>query len=80
MNYSKPTSPITGIHARNESERTDASENDLELYEFLKLLEDDIRSNPEKLVALDSTLLARLDSLIGGIEVDINSPLSSNDE
>lgn len=80
MNDSKLTSPVTRILARNESERTDASENDLELYEFLKLLEDDIRSNPEKLVALDSTLLARLDSLIGGIEVDINSPLSSNDE
>jgi antitoxin PrlF len=44
------------------------------------LLEDDIRSHPEKLVALDSTLLARLDSLVGVIEVDINSPLSADDE
>jgi len=80
MNYSKPTSPITRIHARNESERTGASEDDRELCEFLTRLEDDIRSNPDKLVALDSTLLARLDSLIGGLDVDINSPLSSDDE
>jgi hypothetical protein len=48
--------------------------------EFLKLLEDDILGNPEKLIALVSMLLARLDSLIGGLDVDINSPLSADDE
>jgi hypothetical protein len=80
MNDSNPFPPIPTIHPCCESERTDASENDRELCEFLTLLEDDIRSNPEKLVALDSTLLARLDSLIGGIDVDINSPLPADDE
>ena len=80
MNDSKPTSPVTRILARNDSERTHASEDDRELCEFLTLLEDDIRSNPEKLIALDSTLLTRLDSIIGGLGVDINSPLSADDE
>jgi antitoxin PrlF len=61
-------------------EHVGASEYDLELCGFLKLLEDDILSNPEKLIALDSTLQARLDSLVGDIEVDINSPLSADDE
>jgi hypothetical protein len=81
MNGSNPTPPNPTIHPRHESERTDASENAQVLFEFLSLLEDDILSNPEKLIALDSTLLARLDSLVGGgIEVDINSPLSADDE
>ncbi|MNV87082.1 putative regulator PrlF [compost metagenome] len=80
MNYSKPTSPFTRIHARNESECIAPSEHYRELCEFLKLLEDDILGNPEKLIALDSMLLARLDSLIGGLDVDINSPLSADDE
>ncbi|MNE74742.1 putative regulator PrlF [compost metagenome] len=80
MNDSDPTSSIPTNHSRNESECIDATEHDWELCEFLTLLEDDILSNPEKLVALDSTLQARLDSLVGDIEVDINSPLSADDE
>ena len=80
MNDSNPTPSTSTIHSRNASERAGASENDPELCGFLKLLEDDILSNPEKLIALDTTLLARLDFLVGGIEVDINSPLSADDE
>ncbi|MNI89318.1 putative regulator PrlF [compost metagenome] len=81
MNNSDPTSSSSPTNrSRNESECIDATEHARELGEFLKLLEDDIQSQPEKLIALDSTLLARLDSLIGGLEVDINSPLSADDE
>lgn len=80
MNDSDPTPPISRIHSGNEPEHSGASNNDRELCEFLTLLEDDIRSHPEKLIALDSTLLARLDSLIGGLDVDINSSLSADDE
>lgn len=80
MNYSKRTSPIIRIHTHNASEYACASENDQELCGFLKLLEDDILSKPESLIVLDSSLIARLDSLIGGIDVDINAPLSADDE
>lgn len=80
MNHSDPNSSIPTIHSRTESEYIDATEHDRELGAFPRLLEDDIRSHPEELVALDSTLLARLGSLIGGLEVDINSPLSMDDE
>lgn len=80
MNDSNPASSVTTILSRNETDGTDTSKNNQELYEFLTLLEDDILSNPGKLIALDSTLLVRLDSLIGGIDVDINSPLSADDE
>ena len=79
MTYSKPTSPIIRIHALNASEHAGASENDQELCGFLKLLQDDILSNPESLIALDSSFIARLESLIGGIDVDINAPLSADD-
>ncbi|MCY1464893.1 hypothetical protein D9M71_829710 [compost metagenome] len=80
MNVSNPTPPISRIHSGNEPERSDASYNDRELSDFLTLLEDDIRSHPEKLIALDSALPPRLDSLIGRLDVDINSPLSADDE
>ena len=80
MNDSNPTPSTSTIHSRNASEHADASENDLVLFKFLSLLEDDIQSNPEKLIAVDSTFLARLDSLIGGMDVDIKSPLSADDE
>ncbi|WP_324741179.1 type II toxin-antitoxin system PrlF family antitoxin [Pseudomonas veronii] len=80
MNDSNPTSSVSTILSRNETDGTDTSTNDRELCEFLTLLEDDILSNPGKLIALDSTLQVRLDSLIGGIDVDINSPLSADDE
>ena len=79
MNDSNPTPSNPTIHPRNESERTDASENERALRGFLKLLEDDIQSNPEKLIVLDSSFVARLDSLIGGIDVDISPQLSAND-
>jgi antitoxin PrlF len=57
-----------------------ATKNYWEPCEFLTLLEDDILSNPGKLIALDPTRLVRLESLIGGIDVDINTPLSADDE
>ncbi|PMZ91086.1 MULTISPECIES: type II toxin-antitoxin system PrlF family antitoxin [unclassified Pseudomonas] len=79
MNNSKP-SPVTRYLARNESERADAFKDDQDICDFLTLLEDDILSNPEGLIALDSSFIARLESLIGGMDVDINSPLSADDE
>jgi antitoxin PrlF len=80
MNESNPASSVSTILSRNETDGTETSKNDRELCEFLTLLEDDILSNPGKLIALDSTLQVSLDSLIGAIDVDINSPLSADDE
>jgi antitoxin PrlF len=80
MNASNPTSSVSTILTRNETDGTETTKNDRELWEVLTLLEDDILTTPGKLIALDSTLLVRLDSLIGCIDVDINSPLSADDE
>ena len=80
MNDSDPTSSIPTSHSRNESECIEATEHQRVLGKFLELLEDDILGNPEKLIALDSALLARLDTLVGGLDVGINYPLSADDE
>ena len=80
MNDSNPTSSLSTILSRNETNGTDSTKSDRELCEVLTLLEDDILSTPGKLIALDPTLLVRLDSLIGGIDFDINTPLSADDE
>ena len=50
------------------------------LGQFLGFLARDIASHPERLQAVDAGLLQRLQSLIGGIEVDLDSALSANNE
>lgn len=80
MNDSNPASSIPTIRACREAEYADASKNDQELCKFLGLLENDIASHPERLIALDPTLVARLGSLVGGIDVDLNTPLIADDE
>ncbi|MBN3968292.1 type II toxin-antitoxin system PrlF family antitoxin [Pseudomonas gregormendelii] len=59
---------------------TEATDNDPVLPLFLDLLERDIAANPERLQTVDARLLARINSLVGDIEIDINSPLSADDE
>ena len=50
------------------------------LGEFLGFLARDIASHPERLQALDASLVRRLRSLVGGIEVDLDDALSADDE
>ena len=50
------------------------------LGEFLGFLARDMASHPERLQAVDASFLKRLQSLTGGIEVDLDSPLSPDDE
>jgi hypothetical protein len=40
----------------------------------------DIAQHPERLQAMDASLVERLQSLVGGCEVDLNAPLSADDE
>ncbi len=50
------------------------------LGQFLNFLARDIASHPERLQAVDAGLVQRLQSLVGGIEVDLDSALSADDE
>jgi antitoxin PrlF len=61
--------------------RAAASEgDDPVLGQFLGFLARDIASHPEHLQAMDAGLLQRLQSLVGGVEVDLDAALSADDE
>ena len=47
---------------------------------FLGFLTRDIASHPERLQAVDVGLVHRLQTLVGGIEVDLDAALSADDE
>jgi antitoxin PrlF len=49
------------------------------LGQFLGFLARDMASHPERLQAVDAGLVERLQSLVGGIEVDLDAPLSADD-
>jgi antitoxin PrlF len=48
--------------------------------QFLDFLARDIANHPERLQAIDSSLVQRLQLLTGGIEVDLDAALSADDE
>jgi antitoxin PrlF len=61
--------------------RAEASEgDDPVLGQFLGFLARDIASHPERLRAVDAGLVQRLQSLVGGLEVDLDAALSADDE
>ena len=61
--------------------RVEASEDDDPvLGQFLGFLARDIANHPERLQAVDSTFVQRIQSLTGGIEIDLYAPLSADDE
>lgn len=47
---------------------------------FLDLLERDMMSNPQRLRALDGDLVERLQALVGDVDIDLDVPLSADDE
>ena len=49
------------------------------LGQFLGFLARDQASHPERLQAVDASLVERLQSLVGGIEVDLDAALSMDD-
>lgn len=50
------------------------------LMPFLGLLARDMAEHPERLQAVDAGLAQRIQALVGGVEVDLEAPLSANDE
>ncbi|MCC5874012.1 MAG: type II toxin-antitoxin system PrlF family antitoxin [Gammaproteobacteria bacterium] len=57
-----------------------SEEDDPVLGRFLDFLAHDITCHPERLQSLDAGLVHRLQSLVGGIEVDLDEALSANGE
>ena len=50
------------------------------LGQFLGFLARNMASHPERLQAVDAGLVERLQSLVGGIEVDLDAALSADDK
>ena len=57
-----------------------APEADPVLDQFLQFMEHDLRSHPERIKAIDASLVERISSLVGACEVDLDAPLMDEDE
>lgn len=62
------------------SRATSVKGDDPVLEQFLRFLAHDIASHPERLQAVDAGLVQHIQSLTGGIEVDLDAPLSDDEE
>jgi len=61
--------------------RAEVSEgNDPVLGQFLNFLARDIASHPERLKVVDASFVQHIQSLVDRIEVDLDAPLSADDE
>jgi antitoxin PrlF len=70
------------IRAQREASQPciDPLEQNPELYLVLDALAADINDCPSRLQAVDSCLLTRIHSLVCHVDIDLNSPLSPDDE
>jgi len=57
-----------------------AEEEDPALGKFLSFLAHDIQTNPKNIHPLDAKLIERALSLVAGVNVDLDKPLSDKDE
>ena len=61
--------------------RAAAGENDdPALAPFLSFLARDLAAHPERLQAVDAGLAQRIQALVGSVEIDLDAPLSADDE
>jgi antitoxin PrlF len=70
----RPEGEVVLTRARGHAEPDPA------LGAFLGLLARDIANHPERLQTVGAGLAQRIQSLVGAIEVDIEAPLSTDDE
>ncbi|AIE76256.1 type II toxin-antitoxin system PrlF family antitoxin [Synechocystis sp. PCC 6714] len=60
--------------------RVDQEENDPVLGKFLDFLAQDMDKNPQHIQAISSELVGRVQSLVSGVDVDLDAPLLDEDE
>ena len=60
--------------------RVDMYEADPVLDNFLSFLANDIKNNPQHVKAVSHELVARIQSLVADVEVDLDAPLNDEDE
>jgi antitoxin PrlF len=59
---------------------SNAEADDPVLGQFLGFLAHDIATHPERLQSVSSSFVQRVQSLVGDVNVDLNAPLSDEDE
>lgn len=57
-----------------------ANEPDPALIPFLNLLANDFEVNPKRIVALNTDFHQRIAEIVSGVEIDMDAPLSPDDE
>ncbi|OOV25391.1 hypothetical protein BV61_06915 [Candidatus Synechococcus spongiarum LMB bulk15M] len=67
-------------HTSGEQVQPMEQGNDPALVPFLQMLDDHISGHPEQLQPMTTNLVARLDELVGAVDVDLNAPLEAGDE
>ena len=60
--------------------RAEQSEEDPVLGNFLNFLANDIKENPQHLKSINPELIARVQSLVADVKIDLHSPLPDEDE
>lgn len=60
--------------------RADQIESDSVLGEFLNFLARDMEKNPQQLHAVSSSLVSHVQSLVSGVDLDLDAPLLDEDE
>ena len=60
--------------------RAEPSEDDPALNSFLAFLGNDIEQHPENIQALSPAMQASIQSLVEGVEIDLNAPLDEDDD
>ncbi len=60
--------------------RADQTKSDPILGQFLNFLARDMEKNPQHLEAISSDLVNRVQSLVDGVDLDLDAPLSDEDE
>lgn len=60
--------------------RSSPSEDDPVVGNFLEFLASDMNKHPERIQMIDAGLISRICSLVGHIEVDLEAPLSADEE
>ena len=70
----------TELSGRVYIEPVRAAEGDAALGAFLDFMEADVKAHPERIRAFDGPLHERLVALVGDVDVDLDEPLSPDDE
>jgi antitoxin PrlF len=60
--------------------RIDQDENDPVLTQFLTFIANDVSQNPKNVSSLSTELVDRISPLVSDVEIDLNSPLSDEDD